>query len=95
MICKTVSGGKVQLGRIEQCLGRDTSHIQAGATQHRVTFDDGRLHSQLSTANGSYIAPGAAANYSHIKLLHSFGFQEGAKVGIMNEAKVEIYAERN
>ena len=46
----------IMVGRVQQCLGRDTSHIKASTAQGCIFFYYGRFHSQLGTTNGRHIA---------------------------------------
>ena len=73
--------GKVVLYRVEvfrglqQRLGRDATHVQAGTTQRRLAFrvfeciDASGIETQLGSTNGSHITARAATDYNYIKLL--------------------------
>ncbi len=62
-------------GRIQQGLGGDTTHIQAGTTQCGLvllvdTFlDTGRVETQLRTTDGSHITAGATTDDNDVVLV--------------------------
>ena len=45
-----------QLGIEQQGLGRDTAHVQAGAAEHVVLFDEGSFQAVLAGADGGGVA---------------------------------------
>ena len=59
------------LGAIEQCLGWNAPHIQAGASEGIVLLDQRSLLAQLRCADGCYIASGAAANNDDVIRFHA------------------------
>ena len=59
------------LGAIEQCLGWNAPHIQAGSSEGIVLLDQRSLLAQLRCADGCYIASGAAANNDDIIRFHA------------------------
>ena len=68
--------------RIEQSLGRDTTHVQAGSAGGGFPFLVGAIvyagggHSKLSTSDCGDIAGGAAANHHDIEFIsHKFFYQ--------------------
>src|SRR3990172_1036089 len=58
----------INLGVVEQGLGRNATHIQAGAPQPVVFFDHGRLETPLRRADGRHISSRAAAQDYQIKV---------------------------
>src|SRR3546814_2163049 len=60
-----------QLGRTKQRLGRDASHVQAGAAQRRPAFRTGRLQPELSRTNGGDIAARTSADYQNVEIVIS------------------------
>ncbi len=51
-----------KLGVEEQRLGRDAAHVQAGAAEHVVFFDEGGFQAVLAGADGSGVASRTAAD---------------------------------
>ena len=50
-------------GDVQQCLGRDATHVQADATQGGVTLDDNGIQTQVSRTEGSGITGRASTQY--------------------------------
>src|SRR5690606_38480787 len=63
---------------VEQRLGRDAAHAQAGAAQRRLAVlaqrgvDAGGLHAQLRGADGGVVAGGAGADDDDVELFAHF-----------------------
>ncbi len=71
MVCddaehRALPGLGVELGRLEQRLGRDAAPDQAGAA-HAVLLDDGRLGPELSRPERGDVATRAAADHDYVK----------------------------
>ena len=61
-----------QLGGVQQALGGDAAHVQAGAAQ--VLFlDNGDLGAQLRGTDSRHIAAGAAADHQHAGVTGGLG----------------------
>ncbi len=54
------------VGGVEESLGGDAAHVQAGSAQLGVFFDDGGFEAVLSRANGRRISTGAAPDDDHV-----------------------------
>src|SRR5690606_34652138 len=50
-------------GDVQQCLGRDTTHVQAYATQGGVTLDDNGIQTQIGGTESSGITGRASTQY--------------------------------
>jgi hypothetical protein len=74
VLLEVVQGVVVVLRRVEECLGRDAAHIEAGATEHGIALDDGGLHAQLGAADGRNITSGAGADHYYIIFCHGYRF---------------------
>src|SRR5690242_20635307 len=53
------------LGDMQHCFGRNTAHVEAGATEI-LFLDDGHLCAKLSGANGGNVATWTSANHCDI-----------------------------
>ncbi len=54
------------VGRMEQRLGRDAAHLQAGAAQLGIFFNDRGLQSVLTGANRRGVAAWATPNHNQV-----------------------------
>ena len=75
---KIVLRGVEMLGRLQQCFGRNASHIQTGAAERgRITgfvhtgVNIGGAETELGSTNGGNIAAGAGADNHYVKLRHN------------------------
>ena len=57
---------------MQQCFGRNTAHVEAGAAQGFPPFNTGCFKSQLSASDRRNIAPGPAANHNYIIARHCY-----------------------
>jgi len=74
-IGKIVLGFVQHMRGVQQRLGRDTPHVQAGTAKGLATFDHCGFQAKLGTANGRHIAAGACADDDDVILGHgSFSF---------------------
>ncbi len=55
-----------QVGCVEQRLGRDAAHMQTGAAEFGIFFDDRGLQAVLAGADRRGVAPGAAPNHNQV-----------------------------
>ena len=55
-----------KVGRMEQRLGRDTSNVQAGATELGIFFDNRGLQAVLTGADRGGVAARAAPNHNQV-----------------------------
>ena len=63
-------GGVEMLGGVEQRLGGDATHVEAGAAERGITLDQRGLQAKLRTADRGDIAAGAGANYGDVVVGH-------------------------
>ena len=64
-------------GDMQQCFGRDATHIQAHTAQLRVALDDDGFHAEIGSAESGGIAAGTCAQYDHFA-----GHIDGTGVGV-------------
>ena len=65
----TVGDGFIpEFGIVEQCLTWDTPPVEAYAAEF-VPFDNGSLHAKLSSADGTDVSAGAAADDDEIEVV--------------------------
>src|SRR5215204_2274648 len=75
----TVSGVVQEMGRLEQCFGRDAAYVQASASEMPALplLDEGYAHPQLAGPDRRYVSPVPAADYYKVEvfrhLLAPFG----------------------
>src|SRR5215208_1684848 len=67
----TVSGVVQKMGRLEQCFGRDASHVQACASEMPALplIDQGYAHSELAGPDRRYVSTVPAADYYEVETL--------------------------
>ena len=67
-----VRGIGIGLARMEQGLGRNAAHIEAGAAVGGALLHHRDLHAELRRADGAHIAAGAGPDNDEIVLSHDF-----------------------
>lgn len=73
MIGEVMFGIMEMMRAVQQGLGRDTAHIEAGATESASHFDTGGFQAQLAGLNGSDVSAGPAADDDDVILLQCRG----------------------
>ena len=58
----------VELGRMQERLGRDAADVKARAAERAARFDAGRAHAQLRSTDGRHITAGTAADHDEVVL---------------------------
>ena len=58
-----------KLGGMQQRLGRDAAHVEAGAAEGCIFLDADSLHPELGCLNGSDIASGAGSNDNQVNIV--------------------------
>ena len=56
----------IHMGRLQDRLGGDAAHVQAGAPQSFAGFHTGHRHAQLGGADGGHVAAGSSADNDNI-----------------------------
>src|SRR5918995_3707308 len=66
-----VSGVVQEMGRLEQCFGRDAAHVQACPSEMPALplFDEGYTHPQLAGPDRRYVSTVPAADYHEVELI--------------------------
>ena len=65
-----VQGVLVDFGGVEEGLGRDATHVEAGAAEGIVFLHEGHLEAELAGLDGGDIATGTGTDYDEIELRH-------------------------
>jgi hypothetical protein len=65
---------------MQQRLGRNAAHMQAGAAQLGVFFDDGGLQAVLAGAHRCRVAAGAATNHNQVVCHVTSFYMEGNRI---------------
>ncbi len=75
MYAETVLGFIEFPGAVEQCLGRNATHVQAGTAEGQfalfvlILLDAGSLETKLRSLDGGNITARACANHYHVEFL--------------------------